>query len=473
MKTRWLNSLIGMALVAGIAVSSVPSVLQAQVSTQTVNMEPGSQQTINCPTKLTFSMSRDRKTMTVKCAPASGPTATPTKTAQPTSTAQPTNTAQPTKTVPPPTQTAMPTHTVQPPTSTPPPTQPGPTATPAPGGDTFPAVNALILGTCSAAVHDRYATTGPDGKKYRTWHPVTVPVDPNDASKGTCTFAHEHGDQPHTGGPLPAFGYAAAVHGMFNEIAAHAGFKVFSHYANGSSGMGGPESDYRGLAIDFTVVIHQGSAGRGRLTESMHSLEFWSRYQNRETHIYSMANTGTLSGKGCDSGQDIMSRIVVDSCAPQYETWGFSTNIGGAWSVGMIAAVTNPMNHMSGSTPCADATCSNITLLSTSENVCGNQIVACDNRLPFGKHDHGLENFWLGNQRTIHEPDWVWSNNGGAEFFCTDAMGMRTECGPNTIRQQVATVSVSNAQASQLLRTANDSGWDNTYWLPLGAPGGN
>lgn len=468
MKTKWLNLVTGLGLLLGLAAGGVPRVLQAQVSVQALTMEPGSQQTINCPTKLTFVMAKDRKTMTVKCAPVSGPT--PTKTVVPTQTRQPTSTALPTHT-PPPTRTAEPTATHIHPTSTP--SQPGPTATPVPGGVTFPAVNPLILGSCSAEVHDRYAVIGPDGNKYRTWHPITVPVDASNPGGAKCSFAHEHGDQPNTSGPLPAFGYSAAIHGMFNEIAAHAGFKVFSHYANGTSGMGGPESDYRGLAIDFTVTIHQGSAGRGRLTESMHSLEFWSRYQNRETHIYVMANTGALSGKGCGSGQDVSGRIVVDTCAPQYETWGFSANVAGAWGVFMIAAVTNPMNHMSGTAPCADATCSNITLVSTSENVCGDQIVACDNRLPFGKHERGLENFWLGNQRTIHEPDWIWTNGGGAEFFCTDAMGMRMDCGPNTIRQQVATVNVSNAQASQLLRTTNDAGWDNTYWLPLGAPGGN
>jgi hypothetical protein len=52
-------------------------------------------------------------------------------------------------------------------------------------------------------------------------------------------------------------------------------------------------------------------------------------------------------------------------------------------------------------------------------------------------------------------------------------MGMRMACGSNTIQQQVATVNLSNSQASQLLRTPNENGWDDVYWLPLGAPGGN
>jgi hypothetical protein len=101
--------------------------------------------------------------------------------------------------------------------------------------DTFPAVNPAILGTCPPEVHDRYFVIGPDGRKYRTWHPVTVPIDPSNPSRGTCTFAHEHGDNPVQGRfrDLPAFGYPSKVAGMVDEIAAHAGFKVFYHRMEG------------------------------------------------------------------------------------------------------------------------------------------------------------------------------------------------------------------------------------------------
>jgi hypothetical protein len=60
-------------------------------------------------------------------------------------------------------------------------------------------------GECSAAVHDRYSTIGPDGKRYPTWHP---PVDPLSG----CSFGHEHGRDPRGSalyrevGDLP-FGY--------------------------------------------------------------------------------------------------------------------------------------------------------------------------------------------------------------------------------------------------------------------------
>src|SRR5262249_38291060 len=100
--------------------------------------------------------------------------------------------------------------------------------------DTFPEVNPLILGDCPASVHDKYSVIGPDGLPYRTWHPI---VDPETG----CNFAHEHGDMLPPGAPLPPFGYAAAKAGMFTEIAAHPGFKVFSHSPGNLSGLGGSD----------------------------------------------------------------------------------------------------------------------------------------------------------------------------------------------------------------------------------------
>jgi hypothetical protein len=339
---------------------------------------------------------------------------------------------------------------------------------------TFPEANALILGSCPPVVHDRYLVIGPDGNQYRTWHPVTVPIDAGRPSGPKCSFAHEHGDPPHPAGAMPAFGYASHVHGMDSEIAAHPGFKVFTHYADGRSGLGSQETDYRGLPIDFTLTIHQGSAGKGRLTIQHHSLEYWSRYQGRVTHVFTMADTGGLIGKGCPGGGPEPARVVVDHCDVAYEMWPFAANIGGAWNTGaMFAAVTNPMNHLHGSLPCADAACTSAAMISTSEEICGHTLVGCDAKLPFGQHG-AKENVWLGHFRTIHEPDWRWTNAGGAEVFCTNALGIRQSCGlPGSIRQQVAAVSVSNDQASMLLRTNNEAGWAGVMYLPLGAPGGN
>ena len=47
--------------------------------------------------------------------------------------------------------------------------------------------------TCSADLHRSFSVIGPDGKLYPTWHPPTV-VDP--ATGRSCSFGHEHGDDP-------------------------------------------------------------------------------------------------------------------------------------------------------------------------------------------------------------------------------------------------------------------------------------
>lgn len=46
--------------------------------------------------------------------------------------------------------------------------------------------------TCTKDEHDAYAVVGPDGKLYPGWHP---PIHTRDDGS-TCTFGHEHGDDP-------------------------------------------------------------------------------------------------------------------------------------------------------------------------------------------------------------------------------------------------------------------------------------
>src|SRR5262249_48533407 len=61
-----------------------------------------------------------------------------------------------------------------------------PSADPAvPAGQQVPQPNQ----TCPAWVHDQYTTTGPDGRRYATWHPQIDPV-------YWCYFPHDHGSDP-------------------------------------------------------------------------------------------------------------------------------------------------------------------------------------------------------------------------------------------------------------------------------------
>lgn len=355
---------------------------------------------------------------------------------------------------------------------------PIPTPVPTPGAGyslTFPESPASILGTCPASVHDRYFTLGPDGQKYRTWHPVTVPINASNPNGPKCSFAHEHGDPPHPDGPLPPFGYISYVAGSYGMIAAHPGYKVFTHYRDGRNGYGRPELDYGpGLAIDFTAALHQGTSGAGRLTIEFHDFWFWSRdAQGRETLVTGQADTGMARNKaGGDGGSDCCDRFIVSHSAHTYETWGFNLNVGGAWNTGgAFMAVTNPMNHAHGSlATCHDGACDGVELVATSEEICGPNFGPCSQKLPFGDR----QSLWLGHFRTIHEPDWTWRNAGQSQTFCTDPYGARQVCGlSNSVQQRVAAVTVSNSGARILDRTPNSSGWDSYMNLPVGAPGGN
>jgi hypothetical protein len=275
------------------------------------------------------------------------------------------------------------------------------------------------------------------------------------------------------GAPLPPFGYAAEQGGMPAELAAHSGFKIFSHSPGNISGFGQPEGDYRGpFDGKFYYVIHQGTGGAARLSVQYHSVQFWSLdAQGRETNVFAMADTGPL-GDACGEGTS-GGRSVVSHLCPVYETWVFNVNVGDAWSVtNDLAAVTYPMTHMDGSLPCANASCSNMTMVSSSAEICNGNSVPCGDKQPLGSPG----SLWLGHIRTLHEPNWLWTNSGGATTFCTDAMGMKQACStPRSITQRVPAINFDNSGASQLLRTENVAGFD-AVMGPLdvrGAPGGN
>lgn len=51
------------------------------------------------------------------------------------------------------------------------------------------------LDTCPASLHRKYSVVGPEGKLYPSWHPATD-IDP--ATGASCTYGHEHGDDPAT-----------------------------------------------------------------------------------------------------------------------------------------------------------------------------------------------------------------------------------------------------------------------------------
>jgi hypothetical protein len=91
-----------------------------------------------------------------------------------------------------------------------------PSAAPAvPAGREAPRPNE----TCPAWVHDQYSATGPDNRRYATWHPQIDPV-------YWCYFRHDHGSDPTRFSPSyrPLYGYASTAAGSDEP---HPGFKSY------------------------------------------------------------------------------------------------------------------------------------------------------------------------------------------------------------------------------------------------------
>jgi hypothetical protein len=289
------------------------------------------------------------------------------------------------------------------------------TATPPSSGGLDP-VDPIILGTCPAAVHDRYLVAGPDGKSYRTWHPPTAPIDPTNAARGTCTFAHEHGDDPTTSQAnpsLPPFGYVNAVAG---HAEAHEGFKVF--VAN----RGEVNDEGRAALGSSRVVFHMGTGGVKRFTESHHSamidLVMPTGHHVRVQGMFDTQRAGSIcerdrSLNDNDPNNDIGRTVVVlegNGCDGDslYEIWaGFIDILRADGSVaarmGTAVAVFDPITVMDP----ADRT----RLVYTAD-----AFAHRSGEAPFTPPFHGCS-------REAYHAGAYWYNASGPTVYYTDAYG--------------------------------------------------
>jgi hypothetical protein len=371
-----------------------------------------------------------------------------------------------------PVPTATETPEVVGPTPTPTVAPPTPTPTPLPViyTETFPQVDLQILGSCPESVHDWFTAIGPDGNTYRTWHPVTVKLEPSNTESPTCDFAHEHGDPPHPNAPLPFFGYAAFHGGQLDLLGQHEGYKVFTHKQGQRNGWDTAELTNVNPDIDTQFWVHQGSSRLSRLSDKFHDVGFWSRDAGgRITEIYFLANTGEATDKCEGQITSGARRTIASECEYVNENWTFNGNIGNVWNLSVQVAVINPMNHVRGNPSILQS----VELISTSEEICGVNFFACEYKLPFG-HANSI---WLGNMRMLLNPEWQWSNSGGAETFCTDVTGKRAADGLCTARtrgyilQRVAKINFFGGKSGAWDRTFVGIG--DALRLPAGAPGGN
>lgn len=148
--------------------------------------------------------------------------------------------------------------------------------------------------TCSPDLHNSYATVGPDGKKYPTWHP---PVDPLSG----CSFGHEHGRDPRgsalykTVGDLP-FGYAneqldVAQIGL-QRHEDHVGHKI--EWENDVLlRVKGNAGGVIELRCDVMAKLHQGTHSKDAFTNNLHELMYHLRCSDRtELHVTMLSAIG-------------------------------------------------------------------------------------------------------------------------------------------------------------------------------------
>ncbi|MBS4752704.1 hypothetical protein KG112_07765 [Nocardioides sp. zg-ZUI104] len=171
--------------------------------------------------------------------------------------------------------------------------------------------------TCTRAEHNSYAATGPDGKLYPSWHP---PVHTR-ADGSTCTFGHEHGDDPTSSDiyewaieqfraenpeaeGIP-FGYGSEMLSEYSEIY---GGGVHRHeddpgqkvVVSNDQQMGVDFVDRYGdtqpLVCDHLIKAHQGSHSGDATKNNTHEL-FYALACNDGTklHTYLMSNYGNAN----------------------------------------------------------------------------------------------------------------------------------------------------------------------------------
>jgi hypothetical protein len=170
--------------------------------------------------------------------------------------------------------------------------------------------------SCTPAIHDQYATVGPDGLRYPTWHP---PVDPATG----CTFGHEHGRDPSGSdiftevGPIP-FGYAnqhletGGFGAPRNED--HVGHKV--EWENDvAMNVGAALS----IACDVLVKMHQGTHSPDAFTNNMHEVAYHVRCSDGTGFSATLLTPIGTAGElvvGCDRERHIAAGTANPAISP-------------------------------------------------------------------------------------------------------------------------------------------------------------
>ena len=167
--------------------------------------------------------------------------------------------------------------------------------------------------TCTPEIHDRFATVGPDGKLYPTWHP------PLDSETG-CSFGHEHGRDPRGSdlfgetGAIP-FGYANEVADLF---APHVGYKIeWENDVSMSVGLGDVGSYLFRITCDVLVSLHQGSAGSGAFVNPQHELQYHAQCSDgSELHLQIITVIGDAGEFERSCASEVTNVVAPDLTGP-------------------------------------------------------------------------------------------------------------------------------------------------------------
>lgn len=342
------------------------------------------------------------------------------------------------------------------------------------------AMNAWTPGandTCTQADHDRYATVGPDGKLYPTWHPATDP--------GTgCSFGHDHGRDPRGSdlynkvGALP-FGYAneqlALVDPANPRNEDHVGHKI--EWANDIDLEAGG-GQFR-LRCDVLTKLHQGTHSKDAFTNNLHELNYHIQCGDgsearltmltaighpgefRESCTGDMIQVGPATPANSPSGGGV--RIIpTRNCVEQIKVAeGDNSNYGELnenWEVSVFIERQGGGRIFSANPYYQVRNASRFYDLATHP-VVGRQIAACDevaagnlklrggycedatqggavSGIPFDSPASTFD----GARRIVDVNNNNWSNEDGPEVWYTDAFGRnaRTEPFTGSIQQFVS-----------------------------------
>lgn len=342
--------------------------------------------------------------------------------------------------------------------------------------------------TCSTELHDSYQVTGRDGELYDSWHPASV-TDP--ATGQTCTFGHEHGDDPRTsdiwdwtveklGGESTGvpFGFASGMTHMMegapHRHEDHVGHKVFvqNDVKQVREDRGGYATDSSGAPItcDYLVYAHQGSHSGDALKNNQHEIMYSTRCTDGTEMVLSFltgfgnANefTASCDGRtvetegsdledGTGGAREIPDVSCVEENAPDfwatYELWKVDQTLAAPGGGDLVRidpwfGVRNPSRVGNGSDPTPTVEL-DVERTGWPWNLITEGMTQQDPDSPFD-----------GSERDFYVQHSTLDNVGGPTEFYTDPYGKNstTEPGQASIRQYVS--ATSNADLPELERRA-------------------